>query len=77
MQALDNAAMSIASGRSDLVLAGGIEAMSHAPLLLHPKMVAWLGDWWAAKSIGQKVKTLGSFSPRLLTPVIALLKGLT
>ena len=77
MQALDNAAMSIASGRSDLVLAGGIEAMSHAPLLLHPKMVAWLGDWWAAKSIGQKVKTLGAFSPRLLTPVIALLKGLT
>ena len=77
MQALDNAAMSIASGRSDLVLAGGIEAMSHAPLLLHPKMVAWLGDWWSAKSIGQRLKVLGGFSPRLLKPVIALLKGLT
>ena len=77
MQALDNAAMSIASGRSDLVLAGGIEAMSRAPLLFHPKMVAWLGDWWAAKSVGQKFKTLGAFSPRLLAPVIALLQGLT
>ncbi len=77
MQALDNAAMSIASGRSDLVLAGGIEAMSHAPLLLHPKMVAWLASWWAAKSVGQRFKVLGSFSPRLLKPVIALLKGLT
>ena len=77
MQALDNAAMSIASGRSDLVLAGGIEAMSQAPLLFHPKMVNWLADWWAAKSIGQKFKVLGGFSPRLLAPVIALLKGLT
>ena len=77
MQALDNAAMSIASGRSDLVLAGGIEAMSQAPLLFHPKMVNWLADWWGAKSIAQKFKVLGGFSPRLLAPVIALLKGLT
>ncbi len=77
MQALDNAAMSIATGRADLVLAGGIEAMSQAPLLFHPKAVAWLADWWAAKSVGQKLKTLGRFSPGLLAPVIALLKGLT
>ncbi len=77
MQALDNAAMSIATGRSDLVLAGGIESMSHAPLLFHPKMVDWLADWWSAKSIGDRVKLLGRFSPRYLAPVIALLKGLT
>ncbi|MCP4392524.1 MAG: acetyl-CoA C-acetyltransferase, partial [Gammaproteobacteria bacterium] len=77
MQALDNAAMSIASGRSDLVLAGGIEAMSHAPLLFHPKMVNWLADWWSAKSVGQRFKLASRFSPRMLTPVIALLKGLT
>jgi len=77
MQALDNAAMSIASGRSDLVLAGGIEAMSQAPLLLHPKMVNWLADWWGAKSIGQRFRVASQFSPRMLTPVIALLKGLT
>lgn len=77
MQALDNAAMSIASGRSDLVLAGGIEAMSHAPLLFHPRMVNWLADWWAAKSIGQRLRLVPKFSPRMLAPVIALLKGLT
>lgn len=77
MQALDNAAMAIASGRSELVLAGGIEAMSQAPLLFHPKMVNWLADWWGAKSLGGRLKVLGSFSPRLLAPVIALLKGLT
>jgi acetyl-CoA C-acetyltransferase len=77
MQALDNAAMSIASGRSNLVLAGGIEAMSHAPLLFHPKAVNWLADFWGAKSIGQRLKVLGGFRPRMLAPVIALLKGLT
>ena len=77
MQALDNAAMSIASGRSDLVLAGGIESMSHAPLLFHPKMVAWLADWWSAKSIAERLRLVTRFKPGLLTPVIALLKGLT
>jgi len=77
MQALDSAAMSIASGRSQLVLAGGIEAMSQAPLLLHPKMVTWLASWWGAKTFTAKLKSLTSFSPTLLKPVIALLKGLT
>jgi len=77
MQAIDSAAMSIASGRSDLILAGGIEAMSQAPLLFHPKMVNWLASWWSAKTIAAKFKTISSFSPALLTPVIALLKGLT
>jgi len=77
MQALDSAAMSIASGRSDLILAGGIEAMSQAPLLLHPKMVSWLASWWGAKSIAAKMKALSRFRPGLLAPVIALLKGLT
>ena len=77
MQSLDNAAMSISSGRSELVLAGGIEAMSQAPLLLHPKMVAWLADWWGAKSLAERFKVLTRFRPGLMAPVIALLKGLT
>jgi len=77
MQAIDSAAMSIASGRSELVLAGGIEAMSQAPLLFHPKMVNWLASWWSAKSFTARLKAISTFSPVLLTPVIALLKGLT
>ena len=77
MQALDSAAMSIAAGRSDLILAGGIEAMSQAPVLFHPKMVNWLADWRAAKSFSARLKSLASFSPLFLAPVIGLLKGLT
>lgn len=77
MQALDNAAMQIASGRSNLVLAGGTDAMSHAPLLFNEKMASWLGRWFSAKSTGQRLGLVTQFRPSFLAPVIALLRGLT
>lgn len=77
MQALDNAAMQIASGRSDLILAGGTDAMSRAPLLFSQKMTVWLANWYSAKSFGQKVGLMTQFRPSYLAPVIALLRGLT
>ncbi len=77
MNAVDSAVRNIAHGYSDLVLAGGVEAMSHTPLLLSENMVNWLSDWNMAKTTGQKLKTLKSFKPANLTPVIALLRGLT
>lgn len=77
MQAIDNAAMQIASGRSDLVLAGGTEAMSHAPLLFNQKMTTWLAQWYAAKSFGKRASLITQFRPSYLAPVIALLRGLT
>lgn len=77
MQALDNAAIQIASGRSDLILAGGTDAMSHAPLLFNQKMASWLANWYAAKSMGQKLGLITQFRPAYLAPVIALLRGLT
>ena len=76
MQALDSAAMQIANGRSHLVLAGGTEAMSHAPVLLNHKMVAWLGLWSAAKTLAQKAKLLLQLRPEYFVPVIGLLRGL-
>ncbi|HAU1153158.1 TPA: acetyl-CoA C-acetyltransferase [Legionella pneumophila] len=77
MQALDNAAIQIATGRSNLVLAGGTDAMSHAPLLFNEKMASWLANWFAAKSMGQKLTLMTKFKPSYLAPVIALLRGLT
>lgn len=77
MQALDSAARSIITGRSDLVLAGGTEAMSHAPILWGPDMVTWFAKWMSAKTITQKIKILSSLKPQSLKPVIALLRGLT
>ncbi len=77
LQALDSAAMNIIAGRSSLVLAGGTDAMSHAPLLFGPAMVNWLAAWYAAKSMGQKAALATRFRLSHLAPVIAILRGLT
>jgi len=77
LQAVDSAAQDIATGRSELVLAGGTESMSHAPLLFGNAMVAWLATLNAARSPADKVKTLTAFRPAFLKPVIGLLCGLT
>jgi len=77
LQALDCAYHNIQAGRSDLVLAGGTEAMSHAPVLLNDKMVGWLGEWAGAKKLGQKIKTLGKLRGGHLKPIIGLLRGLS
>ncbi len=77
MQAIDSAALEIATGRADLILAGGTEAMSHHPVLWSEPMVAWLGAWSAARSFGERMKVLGRIRPGLLKPVIGLLRGLT
>lgn len=76
MQALDNAALQIANGRSHLILAGGTEAMSHAPVLLNHLMVNWLSAWSSAKTFGQKTKLLAQLRPAYFAPIIGLLRGL-
>lgn len=77
LQALDSAAQDIASGRSDLVLAGGVESMSHAPILFSDAMVEWLSAISAARTSGAKLKAISRFRPAFLRPVIGLLRGLT
>lgn len=77
MQALDCAAANIASGRADLVLAGGTEAMSHAPVLFSKGFVAWLAGWARATAPWGKMKALAQLKPASLAPVIGLRKGLT
>ncbi len=77
MQALDSAAANIASGRADLALAGGAEAMSHAPVLFSRRFVAWLAGWARATTVRAKIKALMRLQPRALAPVIGLLRGLT
>jgi len=77
LQALDSAFMNIVAGRSNLVLAGGTDAMTHAPLMYGPVMVNWLAHWYAAKSVGQKAGLAAQFKLSHLAPVIAILRGLT
>ena len=77
MQALDSAALDIACGRYNLVLAGGTEAMSQAPLLLSREMTTWFAKWSLAKTFVARLKLLSQFKLKHLNPVIALLHGLT
>ena len=77
MQALDSAIANIQVGRSQLVLAGGVDALSRAPLLFSDAFVKWLSGWYAARSGGAKLATLKKFQFASLAPVIGLLKGLT
>jgi acetyl-CoA C-acetyltransferase len=77
MQSLDSAAQLIASGRHHIVLAGGTDAMSHAPLLYAPEMVNWLGDWQSAKKFGQRAALITKLRPHYFKPIISLIGGLT
>ena len=77
LQALDSACVNILAGRARLVLAGGTDAMSHAPLLFGPAMVNWLARWYAAKNLGQRAALATRFRLSHLAPVIAILRGLT
>ncbi len=76
LQAIDSAWHDIAAGRSELVLAGGVEAMSHAPLLWKEPMVAWLAEWNRARGLPQRLRALGRLRLKHLAPVIGLLRGL-
>lgn len=77
MQSLDSAARHIAAGKLDLILAGGTEAMSHAPVMLSEAMAGWLAAWNRTRGWWARGRRLAQLRPRHLRPEIALLKGLT
>ena len=78
MQALDSAIANIRGGRSDLVLAGGVDALSRAPLLYSDRMVLWFAGFSAAKTFGEKAGAFLRLKPtELFTPIIGIMKGLT
>ncbi len=77
LQSIDSAMKDIALGRHDLVLAGGTEAMSRAPLIFQPDMANWFARLNSAKTLPAKLSSMAAFRPRYLKPIIALMRGLT
>jgi len=78
MQAIDSAIANIQCGRSHLVLAGGVDALSRAPLLYSEAMVRWFAGMMSLRTAGEKARHFLKLRPAaLLTPVIGLMKGLT
>jgi acetyl-CoA C-acetyltransferase len=78
MQAVDSGISNILAGRSQLVLAGGVDALSRAPLLYAERMVHWFSDMAAARTAGQRAALFARLPIKaLLAPVIGIMKGLT
>jgi acetyl-CoA C-acetyltransferase len=77
LQALESAAKDIREGLYHLVLAGGTESMSRMPLVYRNTFISWLADLKASKGVFNKLKTASQFRPGMLSPVVALLNGLT
>ena len=78
MQSVDSAMANILSGRSRLVLAGGVDALSRAPLLYGDKMVLWFSNMAAARTASQRMALFARIPVKsLLAPVIGIMKGLT
>jgi acetyl-CoA C-acetyltransferase len=77
MQSIDTAFRYIREGVSDLVLAGGAEALSYAPLVFSERAVNWYAKLFAARSIGARLAAFLAFRPSFFKPVIGLERGLT
>lgn len=59
----------IAAGRADVVIAGGAESLSDVPILHSRRFSDLLIALSKAKSVGARLKLLGTFRPRDLVPV--------
>ncbi len=77
MQSIDTAYRYIREGTSDLILAGGAEALSYAPLVLKQDAVEFLAALNGARSPLDRVKAASAFRPDMLQPVVGLERGLT
>ena len=77
MQSLDTAFRYIREGQGDLILAGGAEALSHAPMILRDEAVDWLAGMQDASGPLAMAKNAVQIRPADLRPVIGLERGLT
>jgi acetyl-CoA C-acetyltransferase len=77
MQSIDTAYRYIRDGGDDLILAGGAESLSHAPLVFGQDFTVFMGAMSTAKTALDRAKVLAGFRPEMLTPIIGLEHGLT
>lgn len=77
MEAIVQAHAQVASGQSDLVVAGGTESMSQIPLYMSEGMTRVFERLSRAKSLGDRVAALAQARPKDLQPRVAIMEGLT
>src|SRR5215813_2860017 len=72
MQSIDTAYRYIREGVSDLILAGGAESLSHAPLVFSRAAVGWYARLFGARDLWSRLRAFAGFRPSLFKPVIGL-----
>jgi len=77
MQSIDSGYRYIREGVADLILAGGAEALSYAPLVWPAQGVRWFAGLAGAKGIGARIMALLKARPKYFKPIIGLERGLT
>lgn len=77
MQSIDTGYRYIREGNADLILAGGAEALSHAPLVWPQNGVRWFAGLAMAKGVLGKVAAIAKARPAYFKPIIGLERGLT
>src|ERR1700757_1376547 len=77
MQSIDTAYRYIREGNANLILAGGTEALSYAPLVWPNQGVRWFAGLATAKGLGAKIMAALKVKPSYLKAVIGLGRGLT
>jgi len=77
LQALASAHERISLGYSDIILAGGTEAMSRSPIQWNAAMVGWLSQVMRARSLPARVGAIARLRPAYLKPIFTLLLGLS
>jgi acetyl-CoA C-acetyltransferase len=74
LEAANLVALKIASGQIESGIAGGSDTNSDIPLIGQRKLTHWLIQLQSAKSLAAKLKTLTTFNPKLLKPLIPAVK---
>ena len=77
MQSIDTAYRYIRDGGADLILAGGAEALSHAPLVWSQQGVRWFAGLAGARGVLAKLAAAAKLRPSYVKPIIGLERGLT
>jgi acetyl-CoA acetyltransferase family protein len=76
-EAVTQAAEKMLAGRGDIFIVGGVESMSHYPLLYSHEAAKKFTAFARAKNISQKLTALSSFRPADFQPRVGLQLGLS
>lgn len=76
LESISQAALQIATGQAEVVVAGGTESMSQIPLLLSEEMKSVFFGFAFAKNLSQKLKALQKLKLSYFKPIVGLESGL-